>query len=130
MSFEIEDPVRRHSTLTPPQDIFRCVLASLQGSTLKHPSFVSSFAPVPSYLRFSVVPLIFLLASFCSMMKCSFEDFDGCYPLVSWRDRQGQGRCPLPPIAFLHSTQCGPLVSGQNQIIARALFEKNEFKIF
>ena len=50
--------------------------------------------------------------------------------LVPWRDRQRQGRCPLPPIAFLHSTQCGPLVSGQNQIIARALFEKNEFKIF
>ena len=50
--------------------------------------------------------------------------------LVPWRDRQGQGRCPLPPIAFLYSTQCGTLVSGQNQIIARALFEKNEFKIF
>ena len=52
------------------------------------------------------------------------------HALVPWRDRQGQGRCPLPPIAFLYSTQCGTLVSGQNQIIARALFEKNELKIF
>ena len=50
-----------------PKVIFRCVLASLQGSPLQSPLFISIFASDPSHLRICVFYLLFLLVPFCSV---------------------------------------------------------------